>query len=39
MDDIPNLAFEDCVDGSSKMGKTYKNGKVYVDQPYGSIKL
>ncbi|XP_056697540.1 uncharacterized protein [Spinacia oleracea] len=38
-DDIHDMSFEDCLDGSSKRDKNYKNGKVYVEQPYGSIKL
>ncbi|XP_056693176.1 uncharacterized protein [Spinacia oleracea] len=38
-DDIPDLGFEDCLNGSSKMDKAYKNGKIWTDQPYGSIKL
>ncbi|XP_056685733.1 uncharacterized protein [Spinacia oleracea] len=39
MDEIHEKSFEDCLDGSSKMDKNYKNGKVYVEQEWGSIKL
>ncbi|XP_056696840.1 uncharacterized protein [Spinacia oleracea] len=38
-DDIPEKTFEDCLDGSARMDRNYKNGKVYVEQPYGSIRL
>ncbi|XP_021847076.2 uncharacterized protein [Spinacia oleracea] len=38
-DDVPDLLFEECLDGSSKMDKAYKNGKIWTHQPYGSIKL
>ncbi|XP_021727467.1 uncharacterized protein LOC110694608 [Chenopodium quinoa] len=38
-DDIPPKEFEDYLDGTQAMDKTYKNGKVWRDCEFGSIKL
>ncbi|XP_021732606.1 uncharacterized protein LOC110699393 [Chenopodium quinoa] len=38
-DDIPDKQFEDYLDGSSTMDKTYKNGKIWSSQKFGSIRL
>ncbi|XP_057248126.1 uncharacterized protein LOC125493803 [Beta vulgaris subsp. vulgaris] len=36
-DDVSELGFEDYLDGSSTMDKVYRNGKIWTEQPYGSI--
>ncbi|XP_010677704.2 uncharacterized protein LOC104893303 [Beta vulgaris subsp. vulgaris] len=38
-DDVSELGFEDYLDGSSTMDKVYRNGKIWTEQPYGSIVL
>ncbi|XP_021733002.1 uncharacterized protein LOC110699794 [Chenopodium quinoa] len=38
-DDVPEKRFEDYLDWSSTMDKTYKNGKVWTHQEFGAIKL
>ncbi|KAL2897259.1 Filamentous hemagglutinin [Bienertia sinuspersici] len=38
-DDIREKQFEDYLDGSSAMDKTYKNGKIWTYEEFGSIKL
>ncbi|XP_048493289.1 uncharacterized protein LOC125493809 [Beta vulgaris subsp. vulgaris] len=38
-DDVSEKAFEDFLYGSSTMDRLYRNGKIWNEEPFGSIKL
>lgn len=38
-DELYQPEFKDCLDGGSKKDKIYKNGKIWNEVPYGSIRL